>query len=143
MATIDEGDVARRRAPISELVRSLVADVTLLLRRDAELARIEMKGKASKAGAAGGLFAAGAALAWFALAAFVAAAVLGLANVLPAWAAALIVGVVLLGVAAVLALVGRSILRRVGPLAPTQAIDTTREDIAWIRRRTDELRTTG
>ena len=48
----------------------------------------------------------------------IATLILGLATVLPPWLAALIVGVVVLGVAGALALVGKKQAQRAGPLVP-------------------------
>ena len=71
------------------------------------------------------------------------AAVLALTIVLPAWAAALIVGAVLVAVATVLFILGRARLRSLGSLAPTETLEAAREDMAWIRRETERLRSTG
>lgn len=141
MATTDARNGSRRDAPVSELVSSLLADVALLVRRETELATIELKDKASKAGVAGGLLAGGAAIGLYALGTLIAAAVLGLAIVLPAWAAALIVGVVLAAVGAALIVVGRRRMRAAAPLAPTRTLETVQEDIGWMRQKTEELRT--
>lgn len=132
----------RRGAPVADLVRALLSDVSLLVRKEAELATIELKAKASEVGGAAALLGAGAVVALLAAGTLVAAAVLGLAIVLPAWVAALIVGVVLLALAAVLAVLGRSRLRAATPLAPTDTIDTVREDIAWMRHETERLNET-
>jgi uncharacterized membrane protein YqjE len=132
----------RRGAPISELIRALFADLGVMIRGAAELAKIELKTKATKFGAAAAMLGAGALLALFALGTFVATAVLALAIVLPAWAAALIVGVLLVAAAAALAPAGRAQLRDAGPLAPTETIDNVREDIAWMRRETEQLHAT-
>jgi uncharacterized membrane protein YqjE len=141
MATTHTRDGDRRSAPVSELIRSLVADVALLARREAELARIELKEKASKVGVAVGLLAGGAMFAIFAVATLIAAAVLALAIALPAWAAALIVAVVLVAIAATLAQIGRARLRSAGPLAPTRTLEAMQEDIEWIRLETEQLKT--
>ena len=139
--TTDGGTTGRRDEPISGLLRSLVADVGLIARREAELAKIELKEKASKAGVAIGLLVAGAAFALYALGVLIAAAVLGLAIVLPAWAAASIVALVLIVIAAVLALIGRAKLREGAPYAPTRTLETVEEDIGWMRRETEQLKT--
>ena len=136
---VPEEDGRRRHEPVSELVRSLLADVSLLVRREAELATIELKAKASKMGAGVAMLGAGAALIVFAIGTFVAAAVLALAIVLPAWAAALVVGVVLIAVAALLFVFGRARLRAATPLAPTETLETVREDIGWMRQKTEQL----
>ena len=141
MATSHTEDGSRRHASVSELIRSLIADVALLVRREGELGMIELKEKASEVGVAVGLLGAGALFAVFALATLIAAAVLALAIVLPAWAAALIVAALLLAVAAALALIGRARLRAAAPLAPTRTIETVREDIGWIRLQTEQLKT--
>lgn len=128
--------------PIGALLRSLLADIRLLSRREAELAVLELKLKASGLGIAGGLMGGAVLTALFAVGTLVAAAVLALAIVLPAWAAALVVGVVLVLVALTLLFVGRARMRAFGPLAPTETIETLREDMEWIRRETDRLRAT-
>ena len=134
-----EGD--RRTEPISELVRSLVTDLVLLARREAELAAIELKQKASAVGVGAGLFVAAAMIAWFAVATLIAASVLALAIVLPAWAAALIVTVVLLVAAAALIMAGRAKIHAATPLSPERSLETAQEDVAWIRHKTEELKT--
>lgn len=141
MSTASVDDVGRRAAPASELIRSLVADVGLLVRREAELASIELKDKAAKAGVAIGLMAAGGVFAFFGVATLIAAAVLALAIVLPAWASALIVATVLFVAAVVLALVGRARMRTATPLAPKRSIAAAQEDIAWMRHKTEQLKT--
>ncbi len=130
---------SHRDARISELLRSLTADLTLIARREAELATIEMKARMSEFGGAAALLASAGVTGFFALGTLVTAAVLALAIVLPAWAAATVVGVLLAAIAAVLALVGRARLRAAGPLAPRETIETAQEDIAWIRRETEQL----
>lgn len=131
-----------REASAGELIRSLLADIRLLARREAELATLELKDKGSRLGIAGGILAGSGVVAVFAFGTLIAAAVLGLAIVLPAWTAALIVGVVLVIVAAVLFQVGRARMRSVGFPAPTDAIQAAKEDVAWVRRETERLRST-
>jgi hypothetical protein len=117
MATNTQSETnGRRDEPISGLLRSLFADVSLILRREAELAKIELREKASKAGVGVGLLAAAA------------------------WVAALIVSAVLLAVAVGLMLAGRSKLREGAPYAPTRTLETVEEDIGWMRRETDQLK---
>ena len=142
MDTTTEGERSGlREAPISELLRSLVADVLLIIRGETELAKIELKDKASKAGVAFGLLAGGAAFALYSLGTLIVAAVLALAIVLPAWVAASIVSVVLLAIGATLAAIGRTRLREGGPYAPTKTLATVEEDIGWMRRETEQAKT--
>jgi Putative Actinobacterial Holin-X, holin superfamily III len=136
------GDGERRAAPLTDLLGSLVTDVTLLARHEGELAIIELKGKATEVGIGVGVLACGALAAVFALAAAIAAAVLGLAIVLPAWAAALIVAVALLAAAAALGVLGRARIRAAAPLVPTETLESVQEDIRWIRQQMDDLNQT-
>lgn len=138
--TTDASANGRRDASITALLGSLVADVTLLARSEAELAKIELKEKASKAGMGLGLIAGAAAFAFYALGALIAAAVLALAIVLPAWAAALIAGGVLVAVAATLAQIGRRRLREGMPFVPARTLATAEEDISWIRSKIEALK---
>jgi membrane protein implicated in regulation of membrane protease activity len=75
----------------------------------------------------------GGALAFYGLGALIAAVALGLAEALPGWLAALIVGVFLLLVAGLLALVARSQMRRAGSPVPEQAIQSARLDIETLK----------
>jgi hypothetical protein len=114
-----------------------------VLEREADLARLELTDKGGRLRSAGGLLAGAVVAALLALGTLTASAVLVLARTLPAWVAAMVVGAVLVIGALVLFVVGRSRVRSVGPLAPTGTIQTAREDVAWMRRETERLRTTG
>ena len=140
MASVPTDQERLREAPVTDLLRSLLTDAQLLLQREAQLAKLELRFKGSRLVIAGGLMAGAVVVALFAFGTLIAAAVLALAIALPAWAAALIVGALLIIAAVVLFLVGRVRMRAVGSLAPTETIETVREDVAWVRRETDRLR---
>ena len=129
-----------REAPTRELFHQLLRDVRLIVERQTQLAKLELEDRASRLRVAGVLMAAAAAVALFGVGLLITAAVLAIAKVLPAWAAALIVGAVLVTLAVVLFLMGRARMRLVGSLAPTKTIEAAREDVAWIRRETERLR---
>ena len=74
-----------------------------LVREEIDQLKNEVVGKIKHAGIGIGLFAAAAFFAFFAVAVLVAAAVLGIAEALPAWLAALIVAVALLVITGILA----------------------------------------
>jgi hypothetical protein len=142
MASVPTDRERMQETTIGDLLRRLLGDVRLILQREAELAKLEVKVKGSRLGIAGGILAAMVVVALLALGTLIAAAVLGLAIVLPAWAAALIVGTMLVFVAVALFLVGRARMRSVGSLAPTETIETAREDLEWLRREAERLRWT-
>jgi membrane protein implicated in regulation of membrane protease activity len=74
-------------------------------------------------------------LAIFALACLTACAILALATAVAAWLAALIVAVVYAAVAGVLALNGKRQVSRATPPVPEQAVDSTKEDLEWVKER--------
>lgn len=92
---------------IGELVSKVSEQFSTLIRGEIELAQTNLKAKATRMGAGGGMFAAAGVLALYALGILLLAAVWGISVWLPLWASALIVGVVLLIIVAVLALVGK------------------------------------
>jgi uncharacterized membrane protein YqjE len=116
-----------------ELVQDLTRLVPQLARQEVELAKAELAEKAKHAGVGIGAFGAAGLVALFGVGVLVAAAVLGLAEALPAWAAALIVAAVLLLVAGVMALVGKKQVQQATPPMPTQAVDSTKQDVEAVK----------
>jgi len=113
----------------TELVRRATEQVTTLVRSELQLAKAELAEKGKRAGTGAGLLAGAGVVALYGLGVLIAAGVLALALVLPAWAAALIVAVLLFVVAAVLVLIGRASLRKGLPPVPERAVASVRADI--------------
>jgi uncharacterized membrane protein YqjE len=130
-------DVSARTTPAAKSTADLVRDVTELVPRlvqeEFALAKAELTEKGKHAGVGAGLFGGGGLFAFFGLAVLIAAAVLGLAEAVPAWASALIVAAVLLVIAGVLALVGRSQVRQAVPPVPAMAVDSTKHDVQAVK----------
>ncbi|GAB3254109.1 phage holin family protein [Kineosporia babensis] len=116
-----------------ELVQDLTRLVPQLARQEVELAKAELAEKAKHAGIGAGAFGGAGLVALFGVGTLVAAAVLGLAEAVPAWAAALIVAAVLLLVAGAMALLGRSQIRQATPPVPRQAVDSTKHDVEAVK----------
>jgi uncharacterized membrane protein YqjE len=123
----------RHERPLGELLRELSDETATLVRQEIRLAKAELTQKGKQAGIAAGLLAGALVAALLALGALTAFAILALDGALPNWAAALIVGAVLLGVAAALAFFGRERMRRVGVPVPEQAVESTKEDVRWAK----------
>jgi uncharacterized membrane protein YqjE len=123
-------------ASTGELVRQASEQVSRLVRDELRLAQLEMTAKGKQAGRGVGLFGAAGVVALFGVLALVLAAISALALVMPGWAAALIVGVILLAVAGFIALAGRQQVSQATPFVPRQAVAHMREDIGEIRERT-------
>ena len=126
------GDSGGEDASLGELFGSLTTDLSQLVRSEMELARVEIREEASKAGKAAGMLGGGALAGYLALILVSFAAAWGLAEVMdPGWAF-LIVGLVVAAVAAVFALTGMKRLQQVHPV-PDQTVDTLKEDARWAR----------
>ena len=119
--------------PVGVLVHRLSEQIPELVRSELRLAQAELTEKGKRAGIGVGLFSVAGVLGWFALGTLVAAAVLGLAEVLPGWAAALVVAGVLVAAATVAALVGRKEVGEATPAAPERAIAGVKEDVATVK----------
>lgn len=122
-----------RDETVAELLRTLSQQTTKLVHQEVELAKVELIHKGKRAGVGAGLLGGAAVAGLFGGALLLAAVVAGLANVLPVWAATLIVGAVLLAVAGVLALGGKKEIKEGSPPVPTQAVESTKEDVAWLK----------
>lgn len=116
-----------------KLVNDLSEQVSRLVRDELRLARLELAKKGKRAGFGAGMVGAAGMLAFFGGAVLVTAVVLLLALVMPAWAAAAIVAVVLFAVAAVLGLIGKKKVQEAGPPVPEQAIASVKADIDAVK----------
>jgi uncharacterized membrane protein YqjE len=123
---------SRSDAPIAELVSDLSAQTSRLVRDEMRLATAELKESAKHAGVGAGLIGASGLMAVFGLAALITAAIAGLAMVLPVWASALIVAVVLFVIAAVAALISKAQAKKVPP--PLQvSTESVKKDIQEVK----------
>jgi hypothetical protein len=117
---------------LGELFGRLTSDLGELMRSEMELARVEIRKEATKAGKTAGMLGAGGLIAYLGLALLATAAAWGLAEVIDAGWAFLIVGLVVGAVGAVLVLMGRDRLRDVRPV-PEETVETLQEDAQWAR----------
>ena len=117
---------------LGSLVKELPDRVTRLVKTEIQLAKLELTTKLKAAGIGAGLLAAAAFFALVFFAVLVSAAVMGLAEVLPGWAAALIVAAVFLILAAVLALLGIKKLKKGVPPVPEESIESVKTDVSVV-----------
>ncbi|NYE37859.1 putative membrane protein YqjE [Nocardioides cavernae] len=118
---------------LGALVHQLSQQIPELVRSEIRLAQAEVAQKGKRVGIGIGMFSVAGLLAFFALAALVTTAILGLAHVVDAWLAALIVAVVLLAAAGVAALLGKNKVAEAAPPTPERAIEGIKEDIATVK----------
>jgi Flp pilus assembly protein TadB len=129
--TVNESDPAQKST--AELVKVASEQIQRLVRDELKLAQAELTRKGKHAGIGAGLFGAGGLIALYGVAALLTAVVLLLTYVMPAWVAAVIVGVVLLGVAGLLALVGKKQVQQATPAAPEETVNNVKADVAAVR----------
>jgi hypothetical protein len=122
------------QATTGELIGRLSDQVSRLVRDEVRLAQAEVTQKAKRLGISAGLFGAAGVVAVLGLGALVTAAILGLANVLPGWLAAVLVAVVLFAVAGVLALLAKADVAKANPPLPTETIASVQADIDAMKQ---------
>ena len=120
-------------ASTGELVKRLSEQVSTLVRSEVQLAQTEVKEKGKKLGVGAGLFGGAGFIVLYALNALFATLIIVLHLWLSLWLSALIVTVFLFLVGAVLALIGRREVKQGKPPVPTEAIASTRKDVAAIK----------
>ena len=118
---------------LGALVHQLSQQIPELVRSEIRLAQAEVTQKGKRAGVGLGLFSVAGLLGFFALATLVTTAILGLATVLDAWLAALVVTLVLLVGAGIAGLVGKNKVAEAAPPTPDRAIQGLKDDLATVK----------
>ncbi len=119
---------------IGTLLSDIASETILLIRQEMALLKAELHEKFSRVGQGATALGVGALIAYSGWLVLRAAAVLGLATVLPAWLSALIIGVVVLAIGALLLLLGKSRFDAQS-LLPQHTLRSLREDEAWLKER--------
>jgi hypothetical protein len=124
----------------AELIKKLSGQLGTLVHEEIELAKAEMKPKAKAAGLGAGLLGGAGVIGLLGAGALVAAAIAGISVALPVWLSALIVGAALVVFAGLLALAGRASVSAATPPVPEVAMETSKEDVEWLKARTRSAR---
>ncbi|MGT2425655.1 phage holin family protein [Amnibacterium kyonggiense] len=122
-------DTTDGRKSVFALIGELPGLITTLIRDEIEQLKRELVTRLKSAGIGIALFAGAAVFLFFAAFPLLAAAVLGLGEVLPYWLSALIIGALLVIIAVVLVLVGVSRLKKGVPPVPKEAVDSVKDDV--------------
>lgn len=118
---------------LGALVHQLSQQIPELVRSELRLAQAEVAEKGRRAGVGIGMVSVAGLLAFFAVATLVTTAILGLATVVDAWLAALLVAIVLLAGAGIAGLTGRNKVAEAAPPAPEKAIQGLKDDVATVK----------
>jgi len=128
----------RHEESTADLVKRAADEISTLVRDELALARAEMAEKAGRAGRGVGLFGGAGLISLYGILGVLTGIVLLLGKAMTYWGAALLVGVVLLIVAGVLALVGRTQVRQATPPVPEEAARGVRADIDTVTTAVEE-----
>jgi len=118
---------------VGSLVRDAASEVSLLLRKEVELARLEVREEVVHAKASAARFGVTAFCGYLAAVLLSLAAAWGLAEVVPVGVAFAIVGVFYALVAGLAFLAARRRMARVNP--PEETVRTLKEDVEWLKSR--------
>lgn len=120
---------------LGELVSTATRDLSTLLRKEVQLAKTEIKADVAAAGKGAGMLGGAGFVALLGLVFLSIAAAYGVSALgIPLGAGFLVVAVVYLGLAGVLALIGKKSLTRMSP--PRRTIETVKDDLAWAKHPT-------
>ncbi len=118
---------------LAELLSDLSQELASLMHQELDLAKAEVTAKGKRMGVGAGLVVGAGVVAFLGLGAVVACVIAALSEALAVWLAALLVGVVLLAVAGVLGVLGKTDIQRASPPVPQEAVESTKEDVAWLK----------
>jgi hypothetical protein len=130
-ATRDTDDVS-----LGLLFTNLADQVSTLMRREVELARVETVETISTVVRSAVSMVAGGVIAYAGLIVLLLAAAFGLANVIPLWISALVVGGVTLLIGIAMLMVGRSAIAN-ATIVPEKTVKTVKEDIRMVKEKVE------
>jgi len=124
---------------LTTIAKDLSADLGRLVQGEIALAKAELQQNITRIGKGAGLFGGAGVVGLFAVEFLLLALTFGIAAFLPAWAAALIVGVLLAIVAGVLAMSGKKDMAGAS-LVPKQTIESVKADIKAVKDDVQKMR---
>ncbi len=124
--------MALKERSFSDILQDIVRHVQEIVRSELRLATLELRQEVGKAKRSATLIGAGAVSGVLGAVFLLLAAAMALAQVIPGWAAALIVGMSVATLAGVLLHKGVSGFRRIHP-APQRTVETIKETLKWAK----------
>lgn len=117
---------------LGDLFTSLTGDLSTLVRQEIDLARTETMEKVTSATRSIVMMVAGGMVAYAGLIAVVIAIIVALSGIMPLWLSALIVGIVVIVVGAMLISSGRSKLASMS-VVPQKTVESMKENTEWAK----------
>jgi len=125
--------MAKEERSLGDLFTELATETGTLVRQEVALAQTEIVYKATKAGKNVGYLVVGGAVAYAAALAVIAGIVILLANFMPAWLSAMLVGVLIGGAGYFMIASALTELKKTDPM-PRNTIETIKEDAQWLKK---------
>jgi uncharacterized membrane protein YqjE len=120
---------------VGELVQQVSQQTAELVRKEMQLAQVELQEKGKRAGIGAGMFGGAGVVALYGVGAIVAAVIILVGTAIEPWVAALIVGVVLLAGAGLVALLGKRQVEQATPAKPERAMESMQHDVEYVKER--------
>jgi uncharacterized membrane protein YqjE len=126
-----------RVSALPKTIRLVSRLVPRQLNDEIALAKVELKRKGKQLGFAAAFSVAALVFLAFLVTGLIVAAIMGLATVMPAWLAALLVSAVFLLIALIVGLIGYSRFKKAMPLAPQDSIRGIKHDLGIVKEGSD------
>ncbi len=127
------GDRAHAQPSLGELFSDLSRETQTLINQELQLARLELKENVAGVGRSAAQMAIGGAIAYAGFIGLMLAAIYALSQVVEPWLAALITGLVVAAVGALLLFSGYNALKQLD-LTPRRTVATIQENAQWLKR---------
>ncbi len=124
--------LVKEERSLGDLLSELAGETGTLVRQEVALAQAELTQTATTTGKNIGFLVVGGAVGYAAVLALLAAVVLLLSRFIPAWAAALVVGLVVGSAAIFMISAALARLKKTDPV-PRATIETLKEDATWLK----------
>ena len=125
--------MAKEERSLGDLFSELASETGTLVRQEVSLAQAELTQKAATAGKNVGFLAVGGAVGYIGALAVTASIIMLLAQFMPAWLSALIVGVVVAVVSYFMISASLAALKKMD-MIPRDTVETLREDAEWLKK---------
>ena len=126
-------DRSLENKPLGDLFGDLASEMSNLVRQEVALAKVEITQKAKGIGKNVGYLVVGGAVGYAALLAVIAAVIMLLDKYMPAWGAALLVGILIAGISWLL--IGKALnALQETDITPRETVETLKEDAAWVKQ---------
>lgn len=122
----------KEESSLGDLFSALAGDTATLVKQEVSLAQVELTNKAAAVGKDVGYLVVGGAVGYAAFLVLLGAVIVILANLMPLWASALIVAVVVAIAAYILISSALTHLRKTS-LAPRETVESIKEDAKWLK----------